>query len=210
MFTLEELEAAAALVHAELPPTPAYAWPLLAKRTGIEVWVKHENHTPTGAFKVRGGIVYMHELRARHPSVRGVVSATRGNHGQSIARAAAAAGLAATIVVPHGNSAEKNAAMRGFGAELVEHGADFDEAKAEAARLAEEQAAALENNLKTRERIALERIARADAEALKEVRETAVDIAIAATRKLIADNLDATRGGALIDAAIAEMPRRLN
>ena len=137
MFTLTDLEAAAALVHERMPPTPAHRWPILGERTGAEVWVKHENHTPTGAFKVRGGIVYMHELRARHPSVRGVVSATRGNHGQSIARAAAAAGLAATIVVPHGNSAEKNAAMRGFGAELVEHGADFDEAKAEAARLAE-------------------------------------------------------------------------
>jgi threonine dehydratase len=136
-LTLAELEAAAALVHAQMPPTPTYRWPVLAARTGADVWVKHENHTPTGAFKVRGGIVYMDELKHRHPQVKGVITATRGNHGQSIARAAAAAGLEAVIVVPRGNSVEKNAAMRAFGARLVEHGEDFDAAKEEAARLAE-------------------------------------------------------------------------
>jgi threonine dehydratase len=99
--------------------------------------VKHENHTPCGAFKVRGGIVYMSELKQREPAVAGVITATRGNHGQSIARAATAAGIRSTILVPHGNSVEKNEAMRAFGAELIEHGVDFDEAKHEAARLAE-------------------------------------------------------------------------
>ena len=136
MFTLAELEAAAALVHAQMPPTPTHYWPLLSARTGARVLVKHENHTPAGAFKVRGGIVYVDELSRRRPDVRGVITATRGNHGQSVARAAVMAGLAAVIVVPHGNSVEKNAAMRAFGAELVEHGADFDEAKEEAARRA--------------------------------------------------------------------------
>jgi threonine dehydratase len=136
LFSLAELEAAADLVHAHVPPTPQYAWPLLARRTGCEVWVKHENHTPTGAFKVRGGLVYMEALKRREPDVRGVVSATRGNHGQSIALAARQAGLDPLIFVPHGNSVEKNAAMRAFGAELVEHGADFDEAKTEATRVA--------------------------------------------------------------------------
>ena len=136
MFTLADLEAAAGLVHAHMPPTPAYAWPLLAGRIGAEVWVKHENHTPVGAFKVRGGLVYMDELKRTRPEVAGVITATRGNHGQSIARAAAAAGITSTIVVPHGNSVEKNRAMRGFGAELIEHGDDYDAAKAEAERLA--------------------------------------------------------------------------
>ncbi len=136
MFTLAELEAAAAFVHTQMPATPAYAWPLLRRRVGAEVWVKHENHTPVGAFKVRGGLVYMDALKRSHPDVGGVITATRGNHGQSIARAAAAAGLSSTIVVPYGNSVEKNAAMRGFGAELIEHGEDFDSAKDEAVRLA--------------------------------------------------------------------------
>jgi threonine dehydratase len=138
MFSLAELEAAADLVHAHMPPTPQYAWPLLARRTGVEVWVKHENHTPIGAFKVRGGLVYMHELKRSGERAAGVVTATRGNHGQSVARAAAAVGLASTVVVPRGNSVEKNAAMRAFGAELVEHGRDFDEARDEAVRLARE------------------------------------------------------------------------
>ncbi|MEQ1650436.1 MAG: threonine dehydratase, partial [Hyphomicrobiaceae bacterium] len=129
LFTLSELEAAADFVHATVPPTPQYAWPLLAKRTGAEVWVKHENHTPTGAFKVRGGLVFMDELKRTRPDVTGVVSATRGNHGQSIALAARRAGLRSVIYVPHGNSIEKNAAMRAFGAELFEHGVDFDAAK---------------------------------------------------------------------------------
>ena len=136
MFDLPALEAAARLVHAAFPPTPQIAWPLLAARTGAEVWVKHENHTPTGAFKLRGGLVYMDRLRRERPEVPGVVSATRGNHGQSLAYAGARYGVAVTILVPRGNSTEKNAAMRAQGARLVEHGADFDEARVEAARLA--------------------------------------------------------------------------
>lgn len=137
MFDLPALEEAAALVHAAFPPTPQYAWPLLAARTGAEAWVKHENHTPTGAFKVRGGVTYMRALRRDRPEVRGVISATRGNHGQSLAWAGARAGVPVTIVVPHGNSTEKNAAMRALGATLIEHGEDFDAARVEAARLAE-------------------------------------------------------------------------
>jgi threonine dehydratase len=133
---LDSLEAAAALVHQVLPPTPQIRWPLLCARTGAEVWVKHENHHPVGAFKVRGGIVYMDELRRREPGVMGVIAATRGNHGQSIAFAAGRTGLTATIVVPHGNSREKNAAMRALGAELIEYGADFQEAYEYSARLA--------------------------------------------------------------------------
>ena len=138
MFDLAALDEATRIVRAVMPPTPQYAWPLLAARVGAEVWVKHENHTPTGAFKVRGGLVYANGLRAR-PQVRGLVSATRGNHGQSIAFAGARAGVPVTIVVPHGNSVEKNAAMRAFGAELVEHGRDFDEARVEARRIAVER-----------------------------------------------------------------------
>jgi len=137
MFDLPALEAAAALVHGVFPPTPQYAWPLLAVRTGAEVWVKHENHTPTGAFKVRGGLVYMERLKRERPDVRGVASATRGNHGQSLAYAGARVGVPVTIVVPRGNSAEKNAAMRAQGATVIEHGADFDAARMEAKRLAE-------------------------------------------------------------------------
>jgi threonine dehydratase len=136
MFTLDALEEAARLVHLAFAPTPQIAWPLLAARTGAEVWVKHENHTPTGAFKLRGGLVYMERLKRERPQVRGVVSATRGNHGQSLAYAGRLHGVPVTILVPHGNSAEKNAAMRAFGARLVEHGADFDAAREEAARLA--------------------------------------------------------------------------
>lgn len=136
MFTLTELEQAAALVHGTFAPTPTIAWPLLAARSGAEVWVKHENHTPTGAFKVRGGLVYMERLKRERPQVRGVVSATRGNHGQSLAYAGRRHGVPVTILVPHGNSAEKNAAMRAFGARLVEHGEDFDAAREEAARVA--------------------------------------------------------------------------
>ncbi|SMF21545.1 threonine dehydratase [Tistlia consotensis] len=127
--TLEEIEAAAAIVYRHLPPTPQYAWPLLAEALGCRVWVKHENHTPTGAFKVRGGVVYLERLRQRLPAVRGVATATRGNHGQSVAFAAAAHGLEARVYVPHGNSVEKNAAMRAFGARLVEAGGDFQEAR---------------------------------------------------------------------------------
>ncbi|MGQ0581145.1 MAG: threonine dehydratase [Reyranella sp.] len=139
MLSLHDVEDAAAIVHAAMPATPQYAWPLLARRTGCEVWVKHENHTPTGAFKVRGGLVYMARLKRERPEVAGVISATRGNHGQSIALAAARVGIAATIVVPRGNSVEKNAAMRAFGAELVEGGHDFDAARETAMRLAGER-----------------------------------------------------------------------
>ncbi len=139
MLSLSDIEDAAGIVYAAMPPTAQYAWPLLARRTGCEVWVKHENHTPTGAFKVRGGLVYLDRLRRGSTAPQGVVSATRGNHGQSIALAAARNGIAATIVVPHGNSVEKNAAMRAFGAELVEAGHDFDAAKETAQRLAGER-----------------------------------------------------------------------
>jgi threonine dehydratase len=124
MFTLPQLEAAEALIRRHFPATPQYAWPLLAQRAGCEVWVKHENHTPTGAFKVRGGIVYFDGLASR-----GVISATRGNHGQSLAYAGGRAGIPVTIVVPRGNSVEKNAAMRALGATLMEHGDDFDAAR---------------------------------------------------------------------------------
>ena len=136
MFTLDELQDAAALVHRHMAPTPALNWPLLDARTGAEVWVKHENHAPTGAFKVRGGITYVDWLRRTQPGCPGIATATRGNHGQSQARAATAAGLKAKIYVPFGNSAEKNAAMRAFGAELHEFGADFDAAKDETIRVA--------------------------------------------------------------------------
>ncbi|MCX7363346.1 MAG: threonine dehydratase [Alphaproteobacteria bacterium] len=143
MLSLTDIELAAQIVYGAMPATPPYAWPLLAKRTRCEVWVKHENHTPTGAFKVRGGLVYMERLKERSPDLKGVASATRGNHGQSIALAAARNGIAATIVVPHGNSTEKNAAMRAFGAELVEEGHDFDAARTVAQRLADERGLAM-------------------------------------------------------------------
>lgn len=133
------LHEAATVVQAVVPATPQRRWPLLEQRVGCELWVKHENHAPTGAFKVRGGITYVRSLLHREPSVRGVLAATRGNHGQSVAFAAARAGLPAVVVVPHGNSREKNAAMRAFGAELVEHGQDFQEAFEYASRLAEER-----------------------------------------------------------------------
>lgn len=124
-----------------MPATPQYAWPLLGQAVGAEVWVKHENHTPTGAFKVRGGLVYADRLRTHRPHVIGLVSATRGNHGQSLAFAGRAAGLDVTIVVPHGNSPDKNAAMRGFGAEVVEHGHDFQAARERSVDLAAERGA---------------------------------------------------------------------
>src|SRR3984885_13780777 len=139
MSSLAELEAAQCLVHASFPGTPQYAWPLLCERAGAEVFVKHENHTPTGAFKLRGGLVYVDRLAHARPPAAGIVSATRGNPGQSLAVAGGRAGLRVAIVVPHGNSVEKNAAMRGFGAELIEHGRDFDEAKEHAATIAQER-----------------------------------------------------------------------
>lgn len=134
--SVDEFEAVQRIVYGAMPPTPQYAWPLLAEALGCEVWVKHENHTPLGAFKVRGGLVYMSRWREREPHARGVIGATRGNHGQSVAFAARRHGLPATIVVPHGNSAEKNAAMRALGAELIEHGNDFQAAREQAAVLA--------------------------------------------------------------------------
>lgn len=136
MFGKDEIEAAASLVYKYMPPTPQYVWPLLCRRADATVWVKHENHTPTGAFKIRGGITFIDWLRRNNPKVGGIVTATRGNHGQSQARAATAAGLKVKILVPHGNSVEKNASMRAFGAEVVEFGTDFDEARVEAMRLA--------------------------------------------------------------------------
>jgi threonine dehydratase len=136
MIPLDKLEEAAALVHRVVPPTPQYCWPLLAQRVGAELWVKHENHTPIGAFKIRGGLVYLDEIRRSHPHIRGVVTATTGNHGQSIALAATRLGLDATIVVPHDNSIEKNRAMQAFGARLVEAGHDFQAAFEHATELA--------------------------------------------------------------------------
>ncbi len=136
--TLDELEQAATLVHRTVQPTPQYAWPQLKQRAGCTVWVKHENHTPTGAFKVRGGLVYLDRLKRATPRVAGIVSATRGNHGQSISFAAARAGIPATLYVPHGNSPDQNSAMRAFGATVVEAGEDFDEAKHAAQRAAAE------------------------------------------------------------------------
>lgn len=136
-LSISDLRTASALVYTQMSPTPQYAWPQLAKRLGCEVWVKHENHTPTGAFKVRGGITYIDWVRRHHPDKTGICTATRGNHGQSQARAAVAAGLTAKVFAPRGNSTEKNAAMRAFGAELIEFGDDFDTAKQEAFRVAE-------------------------------------------------------------------------
>jgi threonine dehydratase len=136
MFDLAQLERAQGVVAAAMPPTPAYAWPLLAERLGATVIVKHENHTPTGAFKVRGGLVYADRMKRERPQTRGLISATRGNHGQSLAFAASRYRVPVTIYVPSGNSAEKNRAMRAFGANLVEHGADFQAAREEAERCA--------------------------------------------------------------------------
>lgn len=138
-LTRDDIEHAARHLYQFMPATAQYAWPLLAERLGCTVWVKHENHTPTGAFKVRGGLTFAHWLKREHPEAKGIVTATRGNHGQSLALAATALGLKALIVVPQGNSVEKNNAMRGFGGEVVEYGRDFDEAREEAARLAHAQ-----------------------------------------------------------------------
>lgn len=137
MFTKQELEAATNFVHARMAPTPQYAWPLLAKAVGADVWVKHENHTPTGAFKVRGAFTFMDWLVRTRPGTKGICTATRGNHGQGQAWAATQAGLTAKVYVPKGNSTEKNAAMQAFGAELIEFGEDFDTAREEAYRVAE-------------------------------------------------------------------------
>lgn len=134
--TLNQIESTAPLVYSALPPTPQYSWPLLSERLGAEVWLKHENHTPVGAFKVRGGLVYFADL-AKANKAREVITATRGNHGQSVALGAKRYGLSATVVVPFGNSVEKNSAMQALGAKLIEHGEDFQEARQHASHLAE-------------------------------------------------------------------------
>jgi len=139
MFTRSEVDAGRQTVYAVMPPTPQYAWPLLRQRLGIKVWVKHENHTPAGAFKVRGGLTYFSQLARDQPGLAGVVCATRGNHGQSIGYGARKYGFPATIVVPHGNSVEKNAAMKVLGATLLEHGDDFQSAREYAIGLAAER-----------------------------------------------------------------------
>ena len=138
MFTRDEVQAARRTVYAVMQPTPQYAWPLLRDRLGMTVWVKHENHTPAGAFKVRGGLVYFEALARREPQLRGVISATRGNHGQSVGFGARKYGMNATIVVPYGNSVEKNAAMRALGGTLIEHGDDFQAAREHAIALAKD------------------------------------------------------------------------
>jgi threonine dehydratase len=139
LFDRAGLDAARDVVGRVMDPTPQYRWPLLGQRLGVEVWVKHENHTPTGAFKVRGGLVFMDALAQRDALPAGLITATRGNHGQSIPFAAARHGVPVTVYVPEGNSAEKNAAIRAWGAELVVHGSDFDEARVECARVATER-----------------------------------------------------------------------
>src|ERR1700686_3840234 len=136
MFDLRQLERAHEIVAAAMPPTPAYAWPLLSERLGAPPIVKHENHPPIGPFKVRGGLVYVDRPKRERPHTAGLISATRGNHGQSLAFAASRYRMPVTIYVPHGNSAEKNRAMRAFGANLVEHGEDFQSARGEAERRA--------------------------------------------------------------------------
>ena len=138
-FTREEVEHAQRIVYAAMPPTPQYAWPLLRERLGLPVWVKHENHTPAGAFKLRGGQVYFEQLAREASRPAGVIAATRGNHGQSVGWGARQYGMAATIVVPHGNSVEKNAAMRALGVQLIEHGEDFQAAREFASGLALER-----------------------------------------------------------------------
>ena len=139
--TLADIEAATTVVYRDFPPTPQYRWGLLSERLGTECWLKHENHTPVGAFKIRGGLTYFDQLARRGPLPSEVISATRGNHGQSMGWAARRHGVACTIVVPRGNSLEKNAAMRALGVTLVEHGDDFQEAREHALHLAQERGA---------------------------------------------------------------------
>jgi threonine dehydratase len=136
MFTLADLDAAASVVYEAMAPTPQQRWPLLDTRAGTAVWIKHENHTPVGAFKLRGGLVYFHALTRNGNHLNGVVAATRGNHGQSVGFAAKRYGIRVAIVVPHGNSAGKNDAMRALGVELIEEGHDFQAAIEAAGRLA--------------------------------------------------------------------------
>jgi threonine dehydratase len=136
---LAQIEAAAQIVYRSMPPTPQYRWPLLEQRAGRHLWVKHENHTPVGAFKVRGGLVYFDELKKKPNAPQHVICATRGNHGQSIAFAARQHAIVATIVVPRNNSIEKNNAMRALGAQLIEHGDDFQESLEYALQLSKER-----------------------------------------------------------------------
>jgi threonine dehydratase len=137
--TIDEIRGAQELVYSVMQPTPQIVWPLLSERLGAEVWIKHENHTPIGAFKARTAVVYAAELFRRSSGVTGLVTATRGNHGQSVALAARRFGVPAFIVIPQGNSAEKNAAMRAQGATLIEFGHDYQEAKEHALKLAAER-----------------------------------------------------------------------
>ena len=139
--TLADIEAAAQVVYRDMPPTPQYRWGLLSERLGTSCWLKHENHTPVGAFKIRGGLTYFDQLHQRGALPREVISATRGNHGQSMGWAARAHGVACTIVVPRGNALEKNAAMRALGVHLIEHGDDFQDSREHALRLATERGA---------------------------------------------------------------------
>ena len=139
--TLADIEAAAQVVYRDFAATPQYRWALLSERLGTDCWLKHENHTPVGAFKIRGGLTYFDQLARRGALPREVVSATRGNHGQSMGWAARRHGVACTIVVPRGNSHEKNAAMRALGVTLVEHGSDFQEAREHAMHIAAERGA---------------------------------------------------------------------
>ena len=139
--TLQDIEAAAEVVYRDFAPTPQYRWALLSERLGTDCWLKHENHTPVGAFKIRGGLTYFDQLARRGALPREVVSATRGNHGQSMGWAARRHGVACTIVVPRGNSVEKNTAMRALGVTLVEHGSDFQEAREHAMQIAAERGA---------------------------------------------------------------------
>ena len=139
MMTLTDLDAAATIVYQAMSPTPQQRWPLLDARAGAPVWVKHENQTPVGAFKIRGGLVYLDALRREAPAVTGVVAATRGNHGQSIGFAARRHGIPAAIVAPHGNSTGKNAAMKALGVELIEEGHDFQASLEAAERIAGER-----------------------------------------------------------------------
>ena len=136
---LKQLEHAASIVYEAMAPTPQYAWPLLNAQIGAEIWVKHENHTPTGAFKLRGGLTYFHDLARHKDRPAGVISATRGNHGQSVGYAARRYGMSATVIVPYGNSVEKNTAMRALGVGLVEHGADFQAARERAMWIAQQR-----------------------------------------------------------------------
>lgn len=139
LFSLREIEQAAQFVHKKIQPTPQLNWPQISEMIGANVWVKHENHTPTGSFKIRGAITFIDWLKSAHPDIKGIITATRGNHGQGQAREATAAGLKAKIIVPLGNSKEKNDAMRSFGGELIEYGNDFDEARVKAVFLSKQE-----------------------------------------------------------------------